>query len=72
MASIKQRINALSDSNDGKELKVILDALLADITAIRTGFVAATAQLDADAGITDTDDADNCDPAALTTTSQEI
>ena len=69
MASIKKRINALSDVGDGAEIKFVLDALLADITAIRTGLVTATAQLDADGGVTDTDYAANCDPAALTTTS---
>ena len=68
MASIKRRTGAVSDSNDGAEIRVVLDALLADVTAIRTSLVAVTAQLDADGGVTDTDYGDN-DPAALTTTS---
>lgn len=46
----------------------LLDALLADITAIRTAVTDITAKLDADAGVTDTDYASTCDPAALTTT----
>jgi len=59
----------ISDNIDQAGLDAVLDSLLADITAIRTGLVTLTAQLDADAGVTDTDYAANCDPAALTTTS---
>jgi hypothetical protein len=43
-------------------------AILADLTALRAAIVAITAQLDADAGVTDTDYAANNDPAALTVT----
>lgn len=46
----------------------LLDALLTDLTAVRSAVVAITAKLDADAGVTDTDYASTCDPAALTTT----
>lgn len=42
-------------------------ALLADVTAIRTAVTGITAQLDADAGVTDTTYASGNDPAALTT-----
>ena len=46
-----------------------LNAILADLTAIRTAVVGITAKLDADVGVTDTDYASSLDPAALTTTS---
>lgn len=46
-----------------------LDAILSDLTALRGAVVAITAKLDSDAGVTDTDYASSCDPAALTTTS---
>lgn len=45
-----------------------ISAILADLTALRTAIVTLTAQLDADAGVTDTDYAASCDPAALTLT----
>lgn len=50
------------------ELKTDLTALIADVTAIRTAFVGATAKLDADSGVNDTDYASSLDPAALTVT----
>jgi len=49
------------------ELQADHATLLADVTAIRTAVTGITAQLDADAGVTDTDYAANNDPAALTT-----
>ena len=49
------------------ELQTDHATLLADVTAIRTAVTGITAQLDADAGVTDTDYASNNDPAALTT-----
>lgn len=67
--SIKQRISTLSDVRDQRELKKVLDAMLTDITALRTAIVAITAKLDADATVTDTNYAATCDPAALTTAS---
>lgn len=42
-------------------------ALLADITAVRAAVLLITAKLDADAGVTDTNYASLCNPAALTT-----
>lgn len=45
----------------------INSALLADITAVRAAVLAITAKLDADAGVTDTNYAATCNPAALTT-----
>lgn len=67
--SIARRINALANSSDGKEMRFILDTILTDLTALRASITGITAQLDADAGVTDTDYAANNDPAALTTTS---
>lgn len=57
------------DNLDQKDLIDVLDALLTDVTAIRTAVVGITAKLDADAGVTDTNYASTLDPAALTTTS---
>lgn len=67
--SIKTRTNAIADKRDGREVKFLLDAALVDLAALRASIVGITAQLDADAGITDTDYAANHDPAALTITS---
>lgn len=50
------------------ELQALLEAILVDMTALRTAIVGITAQLDADGGVTDTDYAENNDPAALTVT----
>jgi len=59
----------IDDNSDHATQILVLNALLADITAIRTALVGITAKLDADAGITDTNYAATWDPAALTTTS---
>jgi hypothetical protein len=61
MASVDTQLNQTSDV-------VLMDAVVADLIAIRAAIVAITAQLDADAGVTDTDYAENNDPEALTTT----
>lgn len=67
--SIKQRIQGLSNNSDAKELKFLLDAILADLTALRTtvaavrtdtvaldtGIDTLVAKLNADVGVTDTD-----------------
>lgn len=60
-------VNKTSSKYDAN-LNAVLDAIVADLTALRGAIVAITAQLDADGGVTDTDYAANCDPAALTTT----
>jgi hypothetical protein len=44
------------------------DAYFADITALRAAVVAITAKLDADGGVTDTNYAATCNPAAVTST----
>ena len=77
--SIKARLGQKPMANT-QDPKPVLDAVLADMTAMRAAIVAITAKLDvlttklnADAGVTDTNYATNfastCDPAALTTTS---
>lgn len=48
------------------ELNTDMDAVFADLTAIRAAVVAITAKLDADGGVTDTNYAATCNPAALT------
>lgn len=78
-ASINQRTSKLSDKQQAREHKALLDAALVDNAALRTAVTAITAKLDvlaaklnADAGVTDTNYATNfaatCDPAALTLT----
>lgn len=47
-------------------LRTQFNAAVADIAALRAAVVGITAQLDADAGVTDTDYAANNDPAAVT------
>jgi len=50
------------------DLNAVLDAVVADLTAIRAAVLLITAKLDADGGVTDTNYAATCNPAALTTT----
>lgn len=49
------------------EVLAVLNSLLADVTAIRAAIPLITAKLDGSGGVTDTDYAATCDPAALTT-----
>lgn len=51
------------------EVKTDLNAAVTDIAALRAAVVAITAKLDADGGVTDTNYAATCDPAAQTSTS---
>lgn len=51
------------------ELRTDVNAAVVDLGAIRTAVTGITAQLDADAGVTDTTYASGNDPAALTATS---
>lgn len=62
---------AINTNTEHETERTILNSLLADVTALRTAFVALTAKLDADAGVTDVNYAATCDPAALTTTEAE-
>jgi hypothetical protein len=54
MASIKQRIGAMPDHRDAKELKKVLDAILVDLTALRTTVAANVTDVAALAGAVDT------------------
>lgn len=65
---ISSRLIAFDNKFDEQNLRILLNALQDDITAIRTSFVTLTAKLDDDATVTDTDYASVCDPAALTFT----
>lgn len=47
--------------------KDMFDAVLVDITALRTAIMAITAKLDLDGGVTDVNYAATCNPAAPTT-----
>lgn len=67
--SIKQRLGAHRPRIEETELRKLLEAALADLTALRAAVVAITAKLDADGGVTDTNYAATCNPAALTLTS---
>lgn len=49
-------------------LEQVLRDMLTDLTALRAAIVAITAKLDSDGGVTDTNYASTCDPAALETT----
>ena len=51
---------------DDNDLASALRAAVDDLVALRAAVVGITAQLDADAGVTDVDYAANNDPAALT------
>jgi hypothetical protein len=51
-----------------KDLLMLLNAMSADLTVLRAAVVAITAKLDADGGVTDTNYAATCNPAALQTT----
>ncbi|PPC86323.1 MAG: hypothetical protein CTY37_06175 [Methylotenera sp.] len=79
MASISQRTGAISDKSDAREVRALIENVLADNTALRTALIATlekidvlTAKLNADAGVTDTNYAVNfastLTPAALTLT----
>lgn len=55
------------DGAGSPSLATVLRDMADDFTAIHASVVGITAQLDADAGVTDTDFAANNDPAALKT-----
>lgn len=52
--SIKKRVAQIPDRITGKELRPILNAILADIVQVQTKHNAVCAKLDADVGVTDT------------------
>lgn len=59
----------MSPGDTTEQIRAVQLAILADLTALRAAVVAITAKLDADAGVTDTNYAATCNPAALTLTS---
>jgi hypothetical protein len=65
MASIKQNTAVQGDKAEANATRKLLEAALADLTALRTSFLALTAKLDADATVTDTNYAATTNPAAL-------
>ncbi len=76
---ISSRFRGFSNTQDARNLRILLEAAQDDITALRTAVLAITAKLDvltaklnADGGVTDTNYATNfasaCNPAALTFT----
>jgi hypothetical protein len=68
MASIKASSGELSDKSEAKAVRALLEAALADLTALRAAHLALTAKLDADGGVTDVNYASTTNPAALTLT----
>ena len=64
--SIATRTSAHNPVIQPDDVKVLLDAALADLTALRAAFLLLTAKLDADGGVTDTNYASLTNPAALT------
>lgn len=67
--SIKERMQSKAPAFSAYDQRLLLEAVLADLTALRAAIVAITAKLDADAGVTDTNYAATTNPAALTLTS---
>jgi len=64
---ISQRINKSTLNGMTKvQLVTLLNSAQDDMAAMRTAFATLTAKLDADAGVTDTNYAALCNPAALT------
>jgi len=62
MASLQDHIQQVSDPATQRALAAVLSAVLTDSTALAAAIAGITAQLDADARITDTDYAANNDP----------
>lgn len=53
--SVVQRINATRlDTTTKRQLTILLQSVVTDLTAIKTNLAGLTAKMDADAGITDT------------------
>lgn len=53
--SVAQRTNAMADNSSAGELYKLLEAVRADIVAIRAAIVEMGSKLDADSGVTATD-----------------
>ncbi len=67
MASLQDSLQQISDTATQRALTVALSAVLADLTSLQAAIVGVTAQLDADATITDTDYASSNDPTLTLT-----
>lgn len=59
---------AIKGSMEDLRTQDLLLSIQTDLAALRAAVVAITAKLDADAGVTDTNYAATCNPAALNTT----
>lgn len=53
--SIKKRLQAMSNNKDAEELRQLIQAILVDLTALKSAVDAMATKLNADAGVTDTD-----------------
>jgi hypothetical protein len=67
MASVKNHIQEVSDTVTRRALYALLEAVRTDLNSLATSVSGVTAQLDADAGVTDTDYAANNDPTLTVT-----
>lgn len=65
---ISSRLVGMLNTQDEQNFRILLNAAQDDLAALRAAIVAITAKLDADAGVTDTNYASTCNPAALTFT----
>lgn len=65
--SIKRTYMQFKDPGEHKALRIQLESTQQDLANLRAAFVALTAKLDADAGVTDTNYGALTNPAALFT-----
>lgn len=63
---ISSRLIGWDNPADERSMRILLEALQDDLTALRAAHLALTAKLDADVGVTDTNYATLTNPAALT------
>lgn len=74
MAEIDQKLGdggmgrGISEESGVDNIVALMNAVVDDLTELRTQFVALLAKLDADGGVTDTDYASTLTPSALTLT----
>ena len=60
----ESKLNRMNTSSKIAKVGTKIDQLITLVNELRAGIVVLTAQLDADAGVTDTDYAANVDPTA--------
>ena len=53
--SLKNRLQAMSNNADVREIRPLLEAILTDMTELKSTIDAMATKLNADAGVTDTD-----------------